>query len=90
MDASELGVDQATQNAALNGLEGRMDFLAADVFALLPQLIERHERYDLVILDPPAFTKRRRTVSGAERGYREINYRAMRLLPRGGYLATCS
>ncbi len=90
VDVSESAVALARQNAALNGLEGRMDFLAADVFELLPQLIERHERYDLVILDPPAFTKSRRTVSGAERGYREINYRAMRLLPRGGYLATCS
>ncbi len=90
VDVSGSAVALARQNAALNGLEGRMDFITADVFDLLPELLERHEHYDLVILDPPAFTKSRRTVSGAERGYREINYRAMRLLPRGGYLATCS
>ena len=80
----------ARQNAALNGLEDKMDFLAADVFDLLPKLTEERADYGLVILDPPAFTKSRRTVAGAERGYHEINYRAMRLLPRGGYLATCS
>ena len=67
-----------------------LDFLAADVFELLPRLCEERAKYDLVILDPPAFTKSRRTIHSAERGYREINYRAMRLLPRGGYLATCS
>ncbi len=90
VDVSEAAVEMARKNAALNGLEGRMDFLAADVFELLPRLCEEHAAYDLVILDPPAFTKSRRTIRSAERGYREINYRAMRLLPRGGYLATCS
>ena len=90
VDVSESAVALARQNAALNGLEGRMDFVAADVFDLLPKLTEERADYGLVILDPPAFTKSRRTVAGAERGYHEINYRAMRLLPRGGYLATCS
>ena len=90
VDVSESAVALARQNAALNGLEGRMDFVAADVFDLLPRLAAEHADYGLVILDPPAFTKSRRTVAGAERGYHEINYRAIRLLPRGGYLATCS
>ena len=90
VDVSESAVEMARRNAVLNGLEGRMDFLAADVFELLPRLCEERAKYDLVILDPPAFTKSRRTIHSAERGYREINYRAMRLLPRGGYLATCS
>ena len=90
VDVSEAAVEMARINAALNGLEGKMDFLAADVFELLPRLCEERAAYDLVILDPPAFTKSRRTVRSAERGYREINYRAMRLLQRGGYLATCS
>lgn len=90
VDVSESAVEMARRNAVLNGLEGRMDSLAADVFELLPRLCEERAKYDLVILDPPAFTKSRRTIHSAERGYREINYRAMRLLPRGGYLATCS
>lgn len=90
VDVSESAVEMARRNAVLNGLEGRMAFLAADVFELLPRLCEERAKYDLVILDPPAFTKSRRTIHSAERGYREINYRAMRLLPRGGYLATCS
>lgn len=90
VDVSESAVSLARENARLNGLDGRMDFLAADVFDLLPKLLEEKEHYDLVILDPPAFTKSRRTVRSAERGYKEINYRAMRLLPRGGYLATAS
>ncbi len=60
------------------------------MFDLLPSLENSAEKYDFIILDPPAFTKSRKTVAGAERGYKEINYRAMKLLPRGGYLATCS
>ena len=68
-----------------------MDFLCADVFDLLPRLVEEKRReWDFIILDPPAFTKSRRTADQAARGYKEINYRAMKLLPRGGYLATCS
>ncbi len=91
VDVSQAAVDMARRNAARNGLEDRMDFLCADVFDLLPRLLEEKRReWDFIILDPPAFTKSRRTADQAARGYKEINYRAMRLLPRGGYLATCS
>ena len=90
VDASELAVNQARENAKLNGLEDIVHFQCADVFDLLPELEKKGEKFDFVILDPPAFTKSRKTVGSAERGYKEINYRAMRLLPRGGYLATCS
>ena len=85
------GFDSIEQwNARLNGIEDRMDFIVADVFDLLPKLEEEGSPYDFIILDPPAFTKSRKTVSNALRGYKEINKRAMHLLPRGGYLATCS
>ena len=68
-----------------------MEFVAADVFDLLTDMAEKkNSPYDFIILDPPAFTKSRKTVKNAERGYKEINYKAMKLLPRGGYLATCS
>lgn len=90
VDVSQFAVDTARENARRNGLEGKMDFLCADVFDLLPKLCEEHADYDMIILDPPAFTKSRKTIGNAERGYKEINYRAMRMLPRGGYLATCS
>ncbi|MBQ9544926.1 MAG: class I SAM-dependent rRNA methyltransferase [Clostridia bacterium] len=91
VDVSQTAVGLAKQNAALNGFEDRMDFVCADVFDLLPSLVKRGgSDYDFIILDPPAFTKSRQTSEGAARGYKEINYRAMRLLPRGGYLATCS
>ena len=90
VDVSESAVAMARQNAALNGLPDRMDFVAADVFDLLPQLSGQPRRYDFIILDPPAFTKSRKTIHSAMKGYKEINYRAMKLLPRGGYLATCS
>ncbi len=91
VDVSQQAVDMARKNAVLNGLEGKMDFLCADVFDLLPALLEEKRReWDFIILDPPAFTKSRRTAAQAAKGYKEINYRAMRLLPRGGYLATCS
>ncbi len=90
VDVSESAVEMARANAERNGLAGRMDFLAADVFDLLPRLEREPPRYDFIILDPPAFTKSRKTVANAMAGYREINCRAMRLLPRGGYLATCS
>ncbi|MCI8739008.1 MAG: class I SAM-dependent rRNA methyltransferase [Oscillibacter sp.] len=90
VDISESALEMARSNAVRNGLESRMDFLAADVFDLLPELEHSPTRYDFIILDPPAFTKSRKTVANAMSGYREINYRAMRLLPRGGYLATCS
>ena len=89
VDISEEAVKMAESNAKLNGLEDRMSFKAANVFDLLPE-IPKSEGYDFIILDPPAFTKSRSTVDSAMRGYKEINLRAMKLLPRGGYLATCS
>ena len=88
VDISESAIRMAEENARRNGLEGRMDFLAADVFDLLPNL--KKGEYDFIILDPPAFTKSRKTVDRAEKGYKEINLRALRALPRGGYFATAS
>ncbi len=90
VDASETGVEQARRNAALNGLEDRVKFLCADVFDLLPELEEKKEQFDVVILDPPAFTKSRNSVKNAVKGYREINMRGMKLVRDGGFLATCS
>ena len=90
VDVSEFAVQCASENARRNGLDGVMDCVAANVFDLLPQLEKQPRKYDFIILDPPAFTKSRRTVHSAMTGYKEINYRAMKLLPRGGYLATCS
>ena len=90
VDASELGVRQAELNARLNGLESRVHFQTADVFDLLPELEKKGERYDVVILDPPAFTKSRSSVKNAVKGYREINMRGMKLVQDGGFLATCS
>ncbi len=91
VDVSESAVDMARANAVRNGLEGKMDFIADDVFELLPRLDAAGGKpYDLIILDPPAFTKSRKTVGSAKRGYKEINLRALKLLPRGGYLATAS
>ena len=90
VDVSESAVEMARANAERNGLTGVMDCMAANVFDLLPQLEKEPMKYDFIILDPPAFTKSRKTVHNAIAGYKEINYRAMRLLPRGGYLATCS
>lgn len=90
VDVSEAAVEMARRNADINGVSDRMDCVAANVFDLLPQLEQQPKRYDFIILDPPAFTKSRKTTQRAMTGYKEINYRAMRLLPRGGYLATCS
>ena len=90
VDVSQFAVDCAAENARKNGLDGVMDCVCANVFDLLPQLAEQPRKYDFIILDPPAFTKSRRTIHNAMTGYKEINYRAMKLLPRGGYLATCS
>ncbi len=91
VDISKDAVEMTRQNAILNGLDDRMSFLCTDVFELLTQM-DREKRcdYDYIILDPPAFTKSRSTVKDAIRGYKEINRKAMMLLPRGGYLATCS
>ena len=91
VDVSAAAIEMAKANAARNGLTDRMDFVVADVFDLLPELAAKGKApYDFIILDPPAFTKSRKTVSSAERGYKEINLRALKLLPRGGYLATAS
>ena len=90
VDASQLAVDQATANAKLNGLEDKVKFICEDVFDLLPALEEKGEKFDVVILDPPAFTKSRNSIKNAVKGYREINLRAMKLVKDGGFLATCS
>lgn len=90
VDASELGIEQACENARLNGVEDRVRFICSDVFELLPELVEKGELYDVVILDPPAFTKSRSSVKNAVKGYREINIKGMKLVKDGGYLATCS
>ena len=90
VDVSESAVEMARANAERNHVTDRMDFVAANVFDLLPQLEKEPMKYDFIILDPPAFTKSRKTLANAITGYKEINYRAMKLLPRGGYLATCS
>ena len=90
VDASQLGVDQATRNAELNGMSDRVRFECHDVFELLPELERKGEKVDLVILDPPAFTKSRASVKKAVTGYREINLRGIKLVKNGGYLATCS
>ena len=91
VDVSAAAVEMARSNAVLNGLEGNMDFVRSDVFDFLKARIEAHDRSaDYIILDPPAFTKSRKTVGNARNGYLELNTLAMRLLPRGGYLATAS
>ncbi len=91
VDISASAIEMAKANAQCNGLDGKMDFLVADVFDLLPELGKQVKApLDFIILDPPAFTKSRKTVAGAERGYKEINLRALKLLPRGGYFATAS
>lgn len=91
IDVSQSAVLQAKRNAERNNLHDRMDFINADVFDFLAKLAESKQTpYDFIILDPPAFTKSRKTVSNAQKGYKEINFRAMKILPRGGYLATAS
>lgn len=90
VDASELAVEQARENAGLNGLEDRVQFTCADVFELLPELEKKGEQFDVVILDPPAFTKSRNSVKNAVKGYREINVRGLKLVKNGGFLVTCS
>ena len=97
VDISQRAIDQARANAQLNGVEDCMTFVCANVFDLLTELEQqriagqhRTANFDFIILDPPAFTKSRRNIDAALRGYKDINYRALRILPRGGYLATCS
>ena len=91
VDISESAIEMAKANAQRNGLMDKMDFVTADVFDLLPELAAKGKApYDFIILDPPAFTKSRKTVGSAQRGYKEINLRALKLLPRGGYFATAS
>lgn len=90
VDASELAVHQAMENAKQNGLENTVKFQCVDVFELLPSLEKKGEKFDVIILDPPAFTKSRNSIKNAIKGYREINLRAMKLVKPGGYLATCS
>ncbi len=90
VDSSALAIEQAKENAALNGLSDRIDYQVADVFALLPELEAQGRQADVVILDPPAFTKSRSSIRAAVRGYREINLRGMRLTRNGGFLVTCS
>ena len=90
VDASDLAVNQARENADLDGLSDRVKFISRDVFELLPELEKQGEKYDVVILDPPAFTKSRSSIKNAVKGYREINLRGMKLVKDGGFLATCS
>ncbi|MBQ6366446.1 MAG: class I SAM-dependent rRNA methyltransferase [Oscillospiraceae bacterium] len=91
VDISAAALEAARENAFRNSLSEQVEFIEADVFEFLTELEKKGGHpYDLIILDPPAFTKSRRTAANAERGYKEINYRALKLLPRGGWLATCS
>lgn len=90
VDASELAIAQATENAALNGLSDTVEFICEDVFELLPRLEQEGKKFDVVILDPPAFTKSRSSIKNAVKGYREINLRGMKLVKDGGFLVTCS
>ena len=90
VDASETAILQARENAELNGLSDVVKFECADVLDLLPKLNAAGERYDVVILDPPAFTKSRDSVKKAVKGYREINMQGLKLVQPGGFLCTCS
>ena len=90
LDISEYAIQQAEENARRNHLEGTVHFRCANVFDELPRLAEQKEQYDVVILDPPAFTKSREATKNAIKGYREINIKGLKLVRDGGYLATCS
>lgn len=90
VDASDLAIAQAQENARINGVSDRVTFLTEDVFDFLPQQVQAGKQYDLVILDPPAFTKARSSIKAAARGYRQINSDGMQLVAPGGYLATCT
>ena len=89
-DISDEAISMARRNAELNSLQDKMDFYCGDVFELLPRLIEKQELFDVVILDPPAFTKSRNSVKNAAKGYKEINLRGMKLVRNNGFLCTCS
>lgn len=90
MDVSESALANAKRNAELNHMEDKIDFVCADIFDLLPQYIAEHKKYDVVLIDPPAFTKSRKTFQNAKNGYTRINADAMRLVKKGGYFATSS
>lgn len=90
VDISEYACSFAAENAKLNGLENRVNFMTANAFDLLAEESRAGNKYDVIILDPPAFTKTRSTVDSAIRGYKEINLRAMKMIESGGYLITCS
>ncbi|MCR4897438.1 MAG: class I SAM-dependent rRNA methyltransferase, partial [Lachnospiraceae bacterium] len=90
VDASDVAIAQARENAVLNGLQDIVSFECRDVFDLLPELERAGEKYDIVILDPPAFTKSRASIKNAVKGYREINVRGLKLVKNGGFLCTCS
>lgn len=90
VDASESALATAARNAEMNGLSDKVTYMCADVFELLPELLHNGRKFDLVILDPPAFTKSRSSVHNAAKGYREINTAGMKLVKNGGFLATCS
>ena len=90
VDVSDLAIEEAKRNAELNGVMDRMTFTCDDVLNLLPRYVEEGRQYDVVILDPPAFTKSRETIKKAAKGYREINIRGLKLVKPGGYFATCS
>lgn len=90
IDVSEHAVKCATKNAEINGLDSIVKFQAANVFDILREYDDSGERFDTIVLDPPAFTKTKNAVAGAIRGYKEINLRAMKIIERGGYLVTCS
>ena len=90
LDISEYAVSQAEANARLNGLQDTVHFRCANVLDELPKLAAAGEKYDVVILDPPAFTKSREATKNAIKGYREINMKGLKLVKDGGYLATCS
>lgn len=89
-DISETAINMAKENCHMNGLDNIVEFRTANIFDLLPELENSNEKFDFIVLDPPAFTKSRKTVENASKGYKEINLRALKLLPRGGYFATCS
>ena len=90
VDISDVAIACAKENAALNGLSDKVDFVTTDVLDYLPQLVAEGRKFDVVILDPPAFTKSREATKKAVKGYRDINMRGLKLVENGGFLCTCS